>query len=134
MVPQPPLFECIVGLTFSAAQTIAKRIKKRIQIVVTDDECTIAWFAAVVFFDRVDQLQPNRCLAGTFFAKHNGCGRVGAVAKHLVPGGVINCGGTVVLENVVNLSVFLTERIDSDTVVLKKLLDLHCSWRLKWIK
>ncbi len=79
----------------------------------------------IVFLQRCDQLQPNGRLARSFFAENNGSAGIAAVSEDFVPRWMVNRLSTMLLKNVVRLSVFLTERIDFYSVVFKKLLYLH---------
>ncbi len=119
VVPQPPRLKCVVGMSLSSAQSIAERIQKRIQVVVTDHKRPLLWLLLIIFVDRVDQLQTNCRFAGTLFTEDNRSGRVGAVTQHFVPRRMINCAGAVLLKNMIRLGVFLTERINLDAVVFK---------------
>ena len=79
----------------------------------------------IVFLQRGNQLQSNGRLARSFFAENNRGTWIAAVTQNLVPRWMVNRLSTMLLKNVVRLSVFLTERIDFYSVVFKKLLYLH---------
>ena len=79
----------------------------------------------IVFLQRFHQLQPNGRLTRSLFAENDGGTWIAAIAQNLVPRRMVNRFSTMLLKNVVRLSVFLAERIDFYSVVFKELLYLH---------
>ena len=70
-------------------------------------------------------LQPERSLAAPLFAKDQGRRGVGRAAEELTPRGMVHGGETAPFEDSIRLSVFLTEGIASDSMMLKKMIELH---------
>lgn len=63
MVPQTPFLQRQIRISSAAAQSITKRVQKRIQVVVTDHKRSLAGMSVIMFFQSRDQLQTNGRLA-----------------------------------------------------------------------
>ena len=55
------------------------------EIIVVDDVDPIVGVCPIVLCDMVDDLQPQRSLATSFFSEHNRCCGMGWIAIDLVP-------------------------------------------------
>ena len=115
----------MIRLPLASAQAVSKCVEKWIEVVVTDDERSIIGILAVPGANRIEQLNSQGGLAGAFFPKDDRGAWIAAIPEDFIPCRVIDRLRTMLLENVVGLSVFLTERIDPDAVVFEELTGFH---------
>ena len=125
MIPQLPMLQSVFRFSFATAEPFAKGIDERVEIIVFDDECTLAWMIGVVAGQHFDHLHPQGRFAAPLFPENNRRGRGLRRPENLVPSRMMRAVEAVLTKHMVRLSVFLGEGIFRNSVMVEELVHLH---------
>ena len=123
VVLEPPLFQDVVHLVRADRRLVA--IEIGIEVVVRDHEDALGRVRLIVRLELRFRLQPQCGLAASLLTEYQGGRRIGRAAEKLAPRRMMHCRKAAPLEYRISLSVLLAEGIADDSVMLKKMIELH---------